>query len=330
MSLLAVVGTGTWGTATAALLATTQPNTRVLLWGRRADQVAELAASRLHPRLGEHRLPAAVEPITDGAALTAAEAVFWAVPTQHSHAQLSVLRPYLQPQRPLISLAKGIEEEHLLRVTELFEHVLGPGCYGCLSGPSHAEEVIAGQPCALVAAGPADLQRVTTDSLHSPRLRIYTSEDLIGVELAGALKNVIAIAAGIADGIAIGDNAKAALVTRGVAEIRRLGRAMGAKDATFAGLAGIGDLLTTCYSPHGRNRALGLAVAGGATAHEHIAASGMVAEGAYTCRAAMRLGERHGVELPIASQVASMVWGGKPVREAISALLERAAKEENA
>ncbi len=166
--------------------------------------------------------------------------------------------------------------------------------------------------------------------LHSPRCRLYTSVDLVGVELAGALKNVVAIAAGICDGLKLGDNAKAAIITRGLAEMRRLGRAMGASDATFAGLAGIGDLLTSCYSPLGRNRALGQALAGGGNAQEFLARSPMVAEGAWTSQAAVELGIRHRCELPIASQVANAIWAATPVTQAMDNLLSRAPKEEDA
>jgi len=180
------------------------------------------------------------------------------------------------------------------------------------------------------AAGPEALRELVVERVAARHLRLYLSEDLVGVELGGALKNVIAIAAGICDGLQLGDNAKAALVTRGVAEMRRLGRAVGANDATFAGLAGTGDLLATCYSPHGRNRALGLAIAGGESVDQHLQRTGMVAEGAHTCRAAVDLGRHHGVDLPIASQVASVVWDGKDVTTAIDELLNRAAKDEDA
>jgi glycerol-3-phosphate dehydrogenase (NAD(P)+) len=168
------------------------------------------------------------------------------------------------------------------------------------------------------------------ERLHGPRLRIYTSPDLIGVELAGALKNVVAVAAGLCEGMGLGDNAKAALITRGLAEMRRLGRALGALDATFAGLAGVGDLLTTCYSSHGRNRALGLALAAGTPPRDLLTRGGPVAEGAWTCRAAVELGRRAGIELPIAFQVASVIWNATPVAFALDQLLARAPKEEDA
>jgi glycerol-3-phosphate dehydrogenase (NAD(P)+) len=193
-----------------------------------------------------------------------------------------------------------------------------------------APEVVAGKPVALAAAGDAQACRRLVERFHTPRTRIYTGTDLVGVELGGALKNVVAVAAGLCDGMQLGDNAKAALISRGLAEIRRLGRAMGAFDATFAGLAGIGDLLTTCYSPHGRNRRLGLAIASGENPLDFLAKSHTVAEGAWTSRAAVELGERLGVELPIAFQVASVIWAATPVAEALDNLLARSPKEEDA
>ncbi len=230
----------------------------------------------------------------------------------------------------MVSLAKGLEQGSLARVTEILGAVLGPHPLACLSGPAMAPEIIAGQPTALVAAGDADACRRLVERLHSPRLRIYTGPDLVGVELAGALKNVVAVAAGLCEGLGLGDNAKAALITRGLAEMRRLGRALGASDGTFAGLAGIGDLLTTCYSAHGRNRKLGVAIANGENPLDFLARSRTVAEGAWTSRAAVALGDRLGVELPIAFQVASVVWSATPVPTALDNLLARSPKEEDA
>ncbi len=199
-----------------------------------------------------------------------------------------------------------------------------------LSGPSHAEEVAAGKPACLVVAGTNEVTAPALARLHGQALRLYTSTDVVGVELAGALKNVIAIAAGICDGLQLGDNLKAAVVTRGLAEMRRLGRACGADDATFAGLAGVGDLLTTCYSPHGRNRALGLALGHGQTLAQHRAERASVAEGAYTARSALALGTRLGVELPLTSEVESVLWAARPVALGMDSLLSRLPKEENA
>ena len=324
----AVIGTGTWGTAVAALVAGANTGP-VVLWGRNPDKVAAMAASGRHPQL-DHDLPSGLEITADTAALAAADLILWAVPTQHSGEIAAHVQPHLASGAPVVSLSKGLEQGTYHRVSEILAARLGLRPYGCLSGPSHAEEVVASLPVALVMAGPEALRELVVERIEAPHLRMYLSEDLVGVELGGALKNVIAIAAGICDGLKLGDNAKAALVTRGVAEMRRLGRDLGANDATFAGLAGIGDLLATCYSPHGRNRALGLAIAKGANAESHMAATGMVAEGAWTARAAVELGRHHGVELPIASQVASVLWDGKDVASAITELLDRGAKDEDA
>jgi len=309
MPRIAIIGTGTWGTAMAMQVAALE-RSAVVLWGRDPDKIARLDADRRHPRFDDHGIPEAVTLSADPADLTPATLVLWAVPTQHSAAIAERLAPHLPATTPVVSLAKGLEQAHRRRVSEVLAATLGDArAYGCLSGPSHAEEVVAGLPVALVAAGPDPVTDLVLEHLHGRNLRVYTSPDLVGVELGGALKNVI---------------------TRGVAEMRRLGRQLGAQDATFAGLAGIGDLLATCYSPHGRNRALGLAVARGTDATTHMDRSGMVAEGAWTCRAAVDLGRHHACEMPIASQVASVLWDGTNVPAAIDALLRRAAKSEDA
>jgi glycerol-3-phosphate dehydrogenase (NAD(P)+) len=330
MPLTAVVGTGTWGTAIAVMMLQAA-GAPVLLFGRDQAKVAAMQATRRHPLIPDHPLPAALSITAEPGELAQADLVLWAVPTQHSRAQARRLRERLSPQATVVSLSKGLEQHTLKRMTELLSAELGEGRrYGCLSGPSHAIEVLAGLPFGMVVAGPEALSALVVERLHSPRCRLYTSADLTGVELGGALKNIVAIAAGICDGLRLGDNAKAAIITRGLAEMRRLGRAMGASDATFAGLAGIGDLLTSCYSPHGRNRALGLALARGRDAQEFLASSPMVAEGAWTCQAAVELGIRHRCELPIASQVANAIWAATPVTQAMDNLLSRAPKEEDA
>jgi glycerol-3-phosphate dehydrogenase (NAD(P)+) len=326
--LTAVIGTGTWGTASAAQLA--HAGHPVLLWGRDAAKTAALTADHAHPQLPGCRLPDHLVITADPATLAGADLILWAVPTQHTRASARHLHPFLSTGTPVVSLSKGLEEGSLLRVSEVLAAELGPRPYACLSGPAMAPEIAIGRPAALVAAGDDATCRQLVERLHGPRLRIYTSPDLIGVELAGALKNVVAVAAGLCEGMGLGDNAKAALITRGLAEMRRLGRALGALDATFAGLAGVGDLLTTCYSSHGRNRALGLALAAGTPPRDLLTRGGPVAEGAWTCRAAVELGRRAGIELPIAFQVASVIWNATPVAFALDQLLARAPKEEDA
>jgi glycerol-3-phosphate dehydrogenase (NAD(P)+) len=326
--MLAVIGTGSWGTAMAVVAA--RAGERAVLYGRDPEKVERLARTRRHEQLKDVELPARLDIVSTPGPLAQAELILWAVPTQHTRAQARALARALPPRVPVVSLSKGLEQESLARVSEILAAELGDRPIGALSGPSHAIEVLAGLPLALVAAGPAVLCSTLQQRLHSQRLRLYTTGDLLGVELGGALKNVIAIAAGICEGLGFGDNTKAAIITRGLAEMRRLGRALGAADATFAGMAGVGDLLTTCYSQHGRNRALGLAIARGENPVELLKRSFTVAEGAWTSRAAIALGRRTHVELPIASQVASVIWDATPVPRAMELLLARAPKEEDA
>jgi glycerol-3-phosphate dehydrogenase (NAD(P)+) len=323
--VIAVIGTGSWGTAAAVLAAERGP---VVLWGRDAAKTTELARTRRHPLLPEAELPAAVTVISDAAALAGADLVLWAVPTQHTRAIAAALSKL--PSVPLVSLAKGLEQGSLARVSEILASSLPGRPLAVLSGPSHAVEIMRRLPACLVAAGDAGACRQLVELLHGPRLRVYTSPDLVGVELCGALKNVIAVASGMCEGMGLGDNARAALLARGLAEMRRLGRALGALDATFAGVAGVGDLLTTCYAAHGRNRALGLALAQGQKPMDFLAQASTVAEGAWTCRAAVELGRRMAVEMPIATQVTSVIWESVPVATAMNLLLSRAPKEDDA
>lgn len=328
MPLTAVIGTGAWGAAAATLAShSTSP---VVLLGRDQDKVGALAASRLHEGLPGFALPPVITVTHDPGALATADLVLWAVPTQHTRAQARRLCASLPVGCAVVSLAKGLEHGSLKRVTEVLREELGERPYACVSGPSMAGEVAAGKPLGLVVAGHDTACREVVARLHAGRCRLYTSTDLIGVEIAGALKNVIAIAAGICDGFGMGDNAKAVIVTRGLAEMRRLGRALGASDGTFAGLAGIGDLLTSSYSQLGRNRSLGKAIARGGDPQQLLAGNRSVAEGAWTCRAAVELAARHGIELPIASQVAKVIWAATPLPSAMETLLSRSPKEEDA
>ena len=323
-----VVGTGTWGTAAAAILfAHQQP---VTLLGRSAEKVATLDSTRRHPQLPEVELPAELPITADPKVLAEADLVLWAVPTQHARSLAKSLSSHVPAQVPVVSLAKGFEEGTLATPCAVLLDVLGRRPCGVLSGPSHAVEIIAGKPVCLVAAGPEEVTALLRARLHGSRCRIYTSTDRIGVEVGGALKNVIAIAAGICDGLQMGDNLKAALITRGLAEMRRMGRALGAHDATFSGMAGIGDLLTTCYAPHGRNRALGKVIASGVNPLMFLQQQKTVAEGAVTSRAAVELAQRHGVDLPIAAQVCAIIWQQTPVRTAMETLFARSPKEEDA
>jgi glycerol-3-phosphate dehydrogenase (NAD(P)+) len=328
MPLTAVVGTGAWGTAIAALAA--RDGQQVVLLGRDQAKAARLARDRSHPSLPGVELPATLTVTADATRLRDADLMLWAVPTQGTRTLARALAPGLPPGIPVVSLSKGLEQGSRSRVSEVLASELGQRSYAAISGPSMAAECAAGRPFCLVAAGPEPLTTLLVERLHSPRMRLYTSTDLIGVELGGALKNVIAIAAGICDGLRLGDNTKAAIITRGLAEMRRLGRALGALDATFAGMAGIGDLLTSCYSPLGRNRGLGQAIAEGHNPQSLLGVRSGVAEGAWTSQAAVALAGAAGCELPIASQVANVIWAATPVPTAMEKLLSRAPKEEDA
>jgi glycerol-3-phosphate dehydrogenase (NAD(P)+) len=247
-----------------------------------------------------------------------------------SHAMRVVAeKQRFSPRTVLVNVAKGIENETMLCTHEVIEQVAGPCAVVTLSGPSHAEEVANDLPASLVAAGGdlAACERVQ-QAFGAPMFRVYTSPDITGVALGGALKNVIAIAAGVCDGFGLGDNAKAALITRGLAEMARLGVAMGADPMTFSGLSGMGDLIVTCESRHSRNRSVGEKIASGMKLEDILASSPMVAEGVRTARAALALARKHGVDMPIAEQVHRVLYEGADAREAVTALMTRDLKSE--
>jgi len=331
----AIIGDGAMATLCAKLLA--EKGRPVRLWSAFPDQAADLDAHRENRRfLPGVPVPREVEITThageafDGAALAVS-----AVPAQFARAVWRRLAGACPSDLPVCSVTKGIENDTLLRPTQVLADVLtgspeGPRPLAALSGPCIAREVAAGQPATVVAASDDhDLARRVQELFTTAAFRVYTNADLIGVELAGATKNVIAIAAGILDGLSAGDNAKAALLTRGLAEITRLGAAMGGRRATFAGLAGLGDLVTTCVSRHGRNRGLGEAVGRGMTLRDAQAATASVVEGVATTRSVLALAARHGIEMPITAAVADVLFDAKPPRQAINDLMTRAPKAED-
>jgi glycerol-3-phosphate dehydrogenase (NAD(P)+) len=238
--------------------------------------------------------------------------------------------PFLPTGVPVVSTTKGVENKTLLRPTEILAEILGPThVLAVLSGPTIADELARKLPAtATVACADMELGRQIQQAFTTPMFRVYTNEDILGVELAGAMKNVIAIAAGIIDGIGAGDNAKAALITRGLAEIKRLGMAMGAKEKTFAGLSGLGDLVTTCISPKGRNRSFGERIGKGLSAKDALAATQSVVEGATTCESVLGLATQSQVEMPITEAVFAVISGRKSVRQAIAELMSRQLKAE--
>lgn len=324
---VAILGAGSWGTALAILLA--RQGHEVRLWARTAERAQLLQQHRHHPRFPQILFPDSLLVTNDPALTEDAQLIFLALPTQSIR---EVLRAYhFTLPAPIVNTAKGIEQETLLRISELLQEVAGiePERYAVLSGPSHAEEVVAGRPTAVVVASVSpELARLVQRVMSSPHFRVYTSLDVVGVELGGALKNVIAIAAGIVDGLGLGHNAKAALITRGLAEMQRLGRAFGADPKTFAGLSGLGDLVVTCTSPYSRNRAVGERLARGESLEHIMRSMSMVAEGVPTTKAAYTLSQRSGVEMPITAQMYAVLFRGKAPQHALTELLLREAKAE--
>ncbi len=331
MATFAVLGSGGWGTALAVYLSRT-PDHRVRLWSARPDSAKLLRDRRENTR----QLPGV--PIPDAVTLTGdpdeavagADAWVVAVPTAFLRATVAPFRRLVPPAPPVVvSLTKGVEHETFRRPTEVLADVLGVPSPVALSGPSHAEEVARGRPTSLVAAA-ADVSLAEWVQHHvgGPRLRVYTNPDVVGVELAGALKNVIGVAAGVCDGLDFGDNAKAALLTRGLVEMTRFGVACGADPATFSGLAGLGDLITTCFSRHGRNRAVGEQLARGTATLDEVLARPQVAEGVYTARSVA--GRKDGAgELPIVTGVYQVLYEGKSPADAVGELLRRQQRGEN-
>jgi glycerol-3-phosphate dehydrogenase (NAD(P)+) len=319
-----------WGTTLAVLLGTRGP---VVLLARDREQAAVLGADRENRRaLPGIVLPDTVSVTADPVDLGAASGlVVMAVPAAAMRSASERIGAHLAAEATVVSVAKGIEPGSLRRMSEVITETVPAveGRVAALSGPNLAPEVARGLPAAAVVAAPQDpVSEAVVERLASPTLRLYRNQDVIGVELAGALKNVVAIVAGAVDALDLGDNAKAAITTRGLAEMTRLGVAMGANPLTFAGLAGIGDILATCSSPMSRNHRLGAEVALGRPWEEVAAELPGVAEGAYTVVAALGLAERHGVDLPLAREVHAVLYDGKDVRRSLADLMARGSRDE--
>lgn len=326
-----VLGTGAMGTLMAGILASN--NVHVALLGRREEFVDELRTRRENRRyLPGMRLSERIVPTTDaGAALAQTELIISAVPCQHLREMWRSVARHVPPGVPVCSVTKGLETTSLRRPTELIAMHLPGAKAAVLSGPCIAAEVARCLPATVVVAcRDAVLARLLQSVLSTSWFRVYTSDDPLGVELAGALKNVIAIAAGILDGLHAGDNAKAALLTRGLVEIRRLGTVLGARPETFYGLAGVGDLVTTCVSPLGRNRRAGERIGSGQTIEQVVSESTHVIEGIPTTRAVLELARRHGVDMPITRAVANVLFEGRPPLAEITELMNRPLKAEDA
>lgn len=324
-----VIGDGAMGTTCALVLA--HNGIPVKLWGRSADHVAEIKRNRENKRyLPGHPLPDLIDVVSDArAAFEKPAFVISAVPCQFIRRIWQTLKEHVPPSVPVVSVAKGIEVDTLLRPTEIIRDCIGDVPTACLSGPCIAPEVAERKPTGVVVASDdATVASRVQQGFSNSYFRVYTSNDLIGVETAAAVKNVIAIAAGICDGIQAGDNAKAALVTRGLVEITRLGVALGARVETFRGLAGVGDLVTTCISSVSRNRSAGEQIGRGATIQEVQASSPSVVEGIPTTRSVLELAAKLGVELPIVRGVAAVLFDGRKPTDAIEELMTRPLKSE--
>jgi len=326
---VAVIGAGSWGTALAIHLG--RGGTPVRLWARDPALAASMRAARSNPRyLPGLGLPDRVWVTAEPAdALEGCTTVLVVVPSHFVDDVLDRVGMAVAPGAVLVSATKGLEPRRGLRISELLARRFPGHPVAVLSGPSFAREVAEGRPAALVVASAdeavaADLQR----RLAGPTLRLYTNRDVIGVELGGALKNVMAIATGLVDGLDLGENARAALITRGLAEIVRLGVVVGAQPTTFAGLAGLGDLVLTCTGSQSRNHALGREIARGRTLHSVEAGTPMIAEGVRTVSSVLRMAREAGVVMPICQEVAAVLFEGKPVADALASLLAREPRPE--
>lgn len=325
----AVIGAGSWGTALATALAVNGHNVR--LWGRNAEMMAEMQSCRENKKyLPEVILDENIECSSDMEyALSDAEMAVFVVPAQSFRSTFENSSRYLKENTVVVNCAKGIETGTLKRISEIAEEIRPELPFAVLSGPSHAEEVGRRLPTTLVSASADEkTAEYVQDAFMSEFLRVYTNTDVAGVEIGGALKNIIALAAGISDGMGYGDNAKAALMTRAMTEISRLGTVIGADRATFMGLAGIGDLIVTCTSMHSRNRRCGIMIGEGLDPAEATERVGMVVEGMYTTEAAYAMSVKYGVEMPVAEQLYKVIKGEVKGPEAVRNLMLRSRKNE--
>lgn len=329
LTKIAVVGAGSWGTALANLVA--KNCSQVSLIARSKDMADAINETRHNPKyLKDLTLPENLMSSTDLADTLHAQLIILAVPTSAIRNTTNLLKEQgVQPDAVLVSVSKGIELGSGLRMSEVIHDVLPDNPVVVLSGPNHAEEVAQNLPtCTVIGCRDHELAVSLQPLFNSPTFRSYTSDDMIGIEWGGAIKNIFAIAAGIAEGLKLGDNAIAALVTRGLAEMTRLGMQFGAKECTFAGLSGVGDLMTTCYSPHSRNHQFGLALAKGLTVNEAERQLGMIAEGVRNTRSVYEQSKAKQVETPLIDAVYTIIYQGISPAQAIQALFTRELKAE--
>lgn len=326
---IAVIGAGSWGTALAVSLS--GKGHSIKIWDINQEHLQELKENRENKRfLPEVAFPDQLEvAFTVSEAISGSDIVLFSAPAQHFRSALDGALPYLNKDMVLVNVAKGIEQKTLMRMSEIAFEKLPDAKYVVLSGPSHAEEVGRGMPTTVVSASKdLELAEYVQDVFMSDSLRVYTNTDVIGVEFGGSLKNIIALGAGISDGMGYGDNAKAALMTRGITEIARLGTKLGAQASTFSGLTGVGDLIVTCTSMHSRNRRCGIMIGEGMKPSEATVKVGMVVEGMYTTEAAYQLAQKVGVEMPITEQIYHVINEKVDARDAVRSLMGRQKKHE--
>jgi len=327
---IAVVGAGSWGTALATVLE--RKGVSLNLWIREEDLLETIRNTRENElylpgvKLGDNINPTGdMEQCIHGC-----EAIVFSVPSHVVGSVVRTIAPFVKPEQRIINVAKGLDPGTLRRLSEVIKEALPQNRVAAMSGPSHAEEVGRGVPTTVVAASPdREMAEYVQDLFMAPAFRVYTNPDIIGVEMGGALKNVVALGAGISDGRGDGDNTKAALMTRGIVEIARLGVKMGAKAATFAGLSGIGDLIVTCTSMHSRNRRAGIQIGQGKTLDEVLAGTRMVVEGVKATQAAYELSMLHGVEMPITSEIYKVLFEGADVKKSVENLMMRSKTHES-
>jgi glycerol-3-phosphate dehydrogenase (NAD(P)+) len=334
MKKIAIIGGGSWGTALAIALAQSSRPHRLTLWAHSADVVEALSTRRVNEiYLSGFALPAGVEVTGNlGEALAGADIVLGVMPSAHARGMYHAMRPFTEPGAIFVSATKGLEPETHARMSQVIAEEFGPHSdsrIAVLSGPSFAREVAAGDPTVVVlASADPNLASEVQAEFSGPRFRLYTNDDVIGTEIAGAVKNVIAIAAGICTGLELGTNAVAALVTRGLAEMTRLAVALGGRRETLSGLAGVGDLILTATGELSRNRSVGIELGKGRDLGHILGSTRRVAEGVGSTAAALDLAGRTGVEMPITEQVYAVLTAGHVTRDAIRELMERRLKQE--
>lgn len=324
MEKIAIVGAGSWGSALAVLLSNKYES--ITIWSIIKEEIDMLIKHNEHKhKLPGIKLPSSINYTTDiETAIKDKTIIIFAVPSKFVRQTAKLLKPYIKTNQIIVNVAKGLEDETLYTLSEVLEEEFPNNEITILSGPSHAEEVARNIPTTcVVGANSKEIANHIQDVFMNTNFRVYTSLDVKGIEIGGALKNVIALAAGISDGLGFGDNTKAALMTRGIAEIGRLGNAMGAEIQTFAGLSGIGDLIVTCTSMHSRNRRAGILIGQGHTLEETIKEVNMVIEGAQTAKAALALAKKYNIEMPIIEQVNKVLFENKDPREAVEELMLR-------